>query len=76
MAEPLSGASLHKLGYRQRAVLKVLRTAGKPVPFGYVVRQCDDGCPSHYNNTNVSLRALRARGLARQVRLGLWEAVA
>lgn len=62
------------LGYRQRAILTVLRAQDRPVPFGYVVRACDDGCPSHYNNTNVSLRLLRERGLAVQTRRGMWAA--
>ena len=62
------------MGFRQRKVLSVLADAGRPLPFGYLVRVCDDGCPSAYNNVSVSLRLLRQRGLVRQPSRGLWEA--
>lgn len=62
------------LGYRQRAVLTLLRDAGRAVPFGYVERQVTLGCPTAYNNTNVSLRLLERRGLVHQPRRGWWEA--
>lgn len=62
------------LGYRQRTLLYALRERGRPVPFGWLTRLCADDCPSSYNNTSVSLRALRQRGLVRQTRRGWWEA--
>ena len=62
-------------GYRQRRLLALLRSAERPLPFGYLVRQSDDGCPSNYTNTHNSLRSLREKGLARQASFGHWEAV-
>lgn len=63
-----------RLGYRQRALLVALERAGRPVPFGYLVRVCGDDVPSNYNNTNVALRGLQARGLASNTRHGYWSA--
>lgn len=63
-----------RLGYRQRALLAVLQDAGRPLPFGYLVRVCGDDAPSSYHNTAGALGALRARGLVAHPRHGYWSA--
>jgi hypothetical protein len=58
------------MGYRQRDALVALRASHRPVPSGFVGRTID----ADAKTTNVALQGLKARGLARRVRHGWWEA--
>lgn len=57
------------LGYRQRAILELLLSAGRAVPTGYLLRQSGaDGKTAH-----MALLGLERRGLVRHVGFGKWE---
>lgn len=60
-----------RLGYRQHALLAIMRESGRILPVGYLMRAA--GIEQN-NVVYVALRGLEARGLVRRAEPGKWVA--